>query len=394
MVNILNFLQWILFLLTLCGTIYLVVFAVAGLFYRPVKFSTSEKFRKFVVFIPGYKEDNVIVDVARKALDQDYPKEYYDVIVIADGFKKETIEKLKELPIIVNEVIFKKSSKAKSLNKTMEDLSDDYEVALVLDADNVMAIDFISKMNQAYNNGFIAIQGHRLAKNSNTHFAVLDALSEEINNNIFRRGHRKLGLSAALIGSGMAFNYQIYKTLMSQIESFGEDKELEHKLLKRNIKIEYLDNALVYDEKTTKSQVFVTQRTRWIANQLNYATNYLGEGFKELLKGNIDFFDKIVQHLIPPRIFIVGLLSIILFISLIFNHINWSYAWLIQWFMCVLALFISVPKQLFTFKTLNALFYLPLGFFLMLISLTKINKARKGFAHTTHTFNESDNHNL
>lgn len=394
MVSILNFLQWILFLLTLCGTIYLVVFAIAGLVYRPAKFSYSDKFRKFAVFIPGYKEDNVIVDVARKALDQDYPQDCYDVIVIADGFKKETIEKLKELPIIVNEVIFEISSKAKSLNKTMEELSDEYEVALVLDADNIMATDFISKMNQAYNNGFIAIQGHRLAKNSNTHFAVLDALSEEINNNIFRRGHRKLGFSAALIGSGMAFNYQIYKTLMSQIESFGEDKELEHQLLKRNIKIEYLDNALVYDEKTTKSEVFVTQRTRWIANQLNYATNYLGEGFKELFKGNIDYFDKIVQHLIPPRIFIVGLLSIILIISLIFNPISWSFAWLIQWIMCVLALFISVPKQLYTLKTLNALFYLPVGFFLMLISLTKINQARKGFAHTTHTYNENENLNL
>src|ERR1035437_714429 len=393
MISILNFLQWIFFLLTMCGTIYLLVFAVAGFIYRPVKFSSSDKFRKFAVFIPGYKEDNVIVDIARKALDQDYPIYCYDVIVIADGFKKETIEKLKELPIIVNEVIFEKSSKAKSLNKTMEELPDEYEVALVLDADNIMAIDFISKMNHAYNNGYIAIQGHRLAKNSNTHFAILDALSEEINNNIFRRGHRKLGLSAALIGSGMAFDYQLYKNLMGQIESFGEDKELEHKLLKRKIQIEYIDNALVYDEKTTKSQVFVTQRTRWIANQLNFATNYLGEGFNELFKGNIDFFDKIVQHLIPPRIFIVGFLLIILIISLIFNPISWSYAWLIQCIMCSVALFISVPKKLFTLKTLNALLYLPLGFFLMLISLTKINQARKGFAHTTHTFNENDNHN-
>ena len=394
MITILNFLQWILFLLTMCGTIYLLVFAVAGLIYRAVKFPLSDKFRKFAVFIPGYKEDNVIVDVARKALEQDYPKDCYDVIVIADGFKKETIEKLKELPIIVNEVIFEKSSKAKSLNKTMEEMSDEYEVALVLDADNIMASDFIRKMNQAYNDGNMAIQGHRLAKNSNTHFAILDALSEEISNNIFRRGHRKLGLSAALIGSGMSFNYQIYKTLMSQIESFGEDKELEHKLLKRKIHIEYLDNALVFDEKTTKSQVFVTQRTRWIANQLNYATNYLGEGFKELFKGNIDYFDKIVQHLIPPRIFILGFLSIIIMLSLIFNSLNWIYAWIIQWVLCVTALIISVPRQFFTFKTLNALLYLPLGFILMLISLSRINHARKGFVHTAHSYNENDTHNL
>lgn len=393
MITIFNFLQWILFLLTMCGTIYLLVFALAGIIYKPTKISLSVKYRKFAVFIPGYKEDNVIVDVARKALDQDYPHDFYDVIVIADGFKMETIEKLKALPIIVNEVRFEKSSKAKSLNQTMEELSDEYEVALVLDADNIMATDFITKMNQAFNNGFLAIQGHRSAKNTNTHFAVLDALSEEINNNIFRRGHRKLGLSAALIGSGMAFDYHLYKSLMGQIESFGEDKELEHKLLKRRIQIEYLDNALVYDEKTTKSQVFVTQRTRWIANQLNYATNYLGEGFKELFHGNIDFFDKIVQHLIPPRIFILGFLTIIVILSLIFNSISWNYAWIIQWILCVLALLISVPKKFYSLKTLNALFYLPFGFFLMLVSLSRINLARKGFVHTTHSYTENNKNN-
>ena len=393
MISILNFLQWMVFLFSLIGTIYLLVFAIAGMFYTPAKFTLSGKYRKFAVFIPGYKEDNVIVDVARKALDQDYPREFFDVIVIADGFKQETIESLKELPVFVNEVIFEKSSKAKSLNKTMADLSGEYEVALILDADNIIAHDFVSRMNQAFNNGFVAIQGHRLAKNSNTHFAVLDALSEEINNNIFRRGHRMLGLSAALIGSGMAFDYQLFKSLMGQIESFGEDKELEHKLLKKRIRIEYLDNALVYDEKITKSQVFVTQRTRWIANQLNYAVNYLGEGIKELFHGNIDFFDKIVQHLIPPRIFMLGFITIIAILSLIINPLNWICAWIIQWMMCVIALCISVPRHLYSRKTFIALFYLPFGFFLMVLSLTRINHARKGFVHTTHIYTDHDNQN-
>jgi hypothetical protein len=50
-----------------------------------------------------------------------------------------------------------------------------------------------------------AVQGHRTAKNTNNSWAILDAISEEINNNIFRKGHRVLGLSSAIIGSGMAF---------------------------------------------------------------------------------------------------------------------------------------------------------------------------------------------
>lgn len=389
MIIFLNSIQLIFYVLFFICTIYLFVFAIAGLFYKPIKYGHSANLRKFAVFIPGYKEDKIILDVAKKALEQDYPSEYFDVIIIADSFKKETVDKLKELPIKVNEVYFEKSSKAKSLNKTMEMLSDEYEVALVLDADNIMANDFINQMNQAFNQGFIAVQGHRLAKNTNTHFAVLDALSEEINNHIFRRGHRVLGLSAALIGSGMAFDYQLYKSLMRQIDSFGEDKELEHKLLQKKIHIEYLDKALVYDEKIAESHVFVTQRTRWIANQLNYASKYFSEGVKELIHGNVDFFDKIIQHLIPPRIFILGFLSIIFIFSLIFNTISWNYAWGIQWILCALTLLISVPKRLFTVKTVVALFYLPLGFLLMLVSLSKINQAKKGFVHTSHSYTEN-----
>jgi cellulose synthase/poly-beta-1,6-N-acetylglucosamine synthase-like glycosyltransferase len=386
MMLFLNIFQWILYLLFLSGTLYLFVFAIAGYFYKPENYLHSVKLLKFVVFIPGYQEDDVIVEVAKKALDQDYPTDYFDVIIIADNFKKETVDQLVKLHFKVIEVQFEKSSKAKSLNKAMEILTDNYDVALVLDADNIMAHDFISRMNRAFINGSIAVQGHRLAKNSNTHIAVLDALSEEINNHIFRRGHRVLGLSAALIGSGMAFDYQLYKRLMRQIESFGEDKELEHTLLQKRIRIDYLDKALVYDEKTFKSEVFVLQRTRWIANQLNYANKYLGEGVKELLDGNIDFFDKIIQHLIPPRVMMVGFLTIIVVFSLIFNSISWNYAWGIQWVFLTLTLLISVPKQSFTIKTVKALFYLPFGFLLMFISLTRISHARKEFVHTTHSY--------
>jgi cellulose synthase/poly-beta-1,6-N-acetylglucosamine synthase-like glycosyltransferase len=388
---VITILQALLFTLFGLGVIYLLVFAVAGLFRKKMEYENTDFYRKIAVFIPGYKEDNVIIEVAKQALNQNYPSEFFDVIVIADTFNAETLEQLRQLPILVNEVSFEKSSKAKSLNKTMEILTENYDIAIVLDADNIMANDFLNKMNATFNKGFIAVQGHRLAKNMDNHFAILDSLSEEINNHIFRSGHRVIGLSAALIGSGMGFDYRTYKKFMSQIESFGEDKELEHKLLKNKIRIEYLDDALVYDEKVSKSNVFVNQRTRWIANQLNYATQYLGEGIRELFKGNIDFFDKIIQHLLPPRILMLGFLVLINLFSFLFNNSFWIYSWLILLVGCMISLVISVPGKLFTFKVFASIIYLPLSFFLMLISLFKIRNAKKGFVHTTHSFNDNKN---
>lgn len=74
----------------------------------------------------------------------------------------------------------------------MQVIGDAYDVAMILDADNVMEQGVLYQMNEAFNHGFLAVQGHRMAKNLNTDFAILDAISEEINNKIFRKGHRVL----------------------------------------------------------------------------------------------------------------------------------------------------------------------------------------------------------
>ncbi|HFB62169.1 MAG TPA: glycosyltransferase, partial [Bacteroidetes bacterium] len=227
--TILLIFEYILFVYLLFATVYIFVYSVAGLFYKQKQKADVAKQRKFAVLIPGYKEDAVIVDVARKATQQDYPKDKFEVIVIADSFQKETLDALRKLPIRVVEVVFEVSKKSKALNKCMEVIGDDYDVAFVLDADNIMEKDVLKKINAAFDRGFDAVQGHRTAKNLNADFAILDALSEEINNHIFRKGHRVLGISSALIGSGMGLDYALFKRTMATVDSVGEDKEVELK---------------------------------------------------------------------------------------------------------------------------------------------------------------------
>lgn len=388
----------IIFLIALgLPTFYIFVFALAGLFYKQKKYPESETKRKFAVLIPGYKEDEVIVEVAREALLQDYPSESFDVIIIADSFQAATLEKLKTLPIKVIEVSFEKSTKSKALNKAMEQLDSNYDIAVVLDADNLMARDFLAKLNAAFENDFIAIQGHRTAKNMNTSLAILDAVSEEINNHIFRKGHRVLGLSSAIIGSGMAFRYGFFKELMSAVKAIGGfDKEIELKMLKQGLKIEYLDDALVFDEKVQKAEVFSNQRRRWLSAQLHYFRKDFLSSLKDLfIKGNIDYFDKAIQFIQPPRILLLGAVlifgAIFIFINVIFD-LSWIYvlAWVKIIVACLLAFLFSVPRSFFNLKTAKALASLPKGMILMLGSLLKIRGANKSFIHTQHGTTNSE----
>ncbi|MDQ5928619.1 MAG: hypothetical protein QG594_393, partial [Bacteroidota bacterium] len=356
------------------------------------KYYDNGNIKKIAVLIPGYKEDEVIIEVASAALQQDYPSDFYDVVIIADSFQKETILALKTLPIIVIEVSFEKSTKSKALNKAMDALGSDYDIAVVLDADNVMNTDFLKKVNAAFEYGFIAVQGHRTAKNTNNSWAILDAISEEINNNIFRKGHRVLGLSSAIIGSGMAFKYNYFKTLMATVTAVGGfDKEIELKMLKEGHKIVYLNDAVVFDEKIQKAEVFGNQRRRWLSAQLHYFRKDILSASKHLLlKGNIDYFDKAIQFIQPPRILLLGAVILCSIAFLAANYFldyqnPYSNYWIILVIACIMSFVFSVPKSFYNLKTLKALMSLPKGMLMMLLSLLKIKGANKTFIHTQHT---------
>lgn len=367
---------------------YIALLAVAGNFaYRP-QIKNSPLKSGMAVLIPGYKEDEVIVEVAREALNQDYSQKNYEVFIIADSFAQNTLDKLSQLAVTVIPVKFKNSTKAKSINFALNTLnSSDFELVVILDADNVMAPDFLACVNQAFQRGYKVIQGHRTAKNKNTPFAILDAANEEINNHFFRKAHRVLGMSSGLIGSAMAFELSYFKKIMAGIHDVaGEDKEIELKILKDKVKIEYLEDAYVYDEKVQSAQVFSKQRTRWIASQLYYFRNYMVKGIRDLLmKGNIDFFDKAFQTVIPPRILMLGALVILsagaYFLKIWPGFAYWSSLLGIN----IVSLFLALPRKFYNKDLIKALINIPKAFFYMLKALFSIRGADKKFIHTPHT---------
>ena len=254
-----------------------------------------------------------------------------------------------------------------------------------------MATDFLTKVNAAFDKDYMAVQGHRTAKNVDTNLAVLDAVSEVINNQIFRKGHRVLGLSSAIIGSGMAFRYDFFKNLMTSVNAIGGfDKEIELKMLKNNFKIEYLDDALVYDEKVQKAEVFSNQRRRWLSAQLHYFRQDFGSSLVALIRhGNIDYFDKAIQFIQPPRILLLGAVAIFTTVFMVINYILKSDSlilipWITVALLCIFSFMFSIPRRYYNMNTMKALASLPKGMILMLGSLLKIRGANKQFIHTKH----------
>ena len=383
-------------LLTYFGSavLYTLLPSIAGLLAakRPPK-STTQKHNKIAVLVPSYKEDNVIVPVVKKHLTQQYPQESFDVIVIADSLQQETVEQLQALPIKVVIAEFEQSTKTKSLVLALESFKNsNYDLALICDADNIMEEAFLSKINEAYNAGYHATQGRRVAKNLNTPFAVLDATSEIINNHIYRKGFNALGLSSSLIGSGMAFHYQDLLECLAKIDAVGGfDRVLQLYMIEKGHHILYLESALIFDEKVENSQAFTNQRKRWMSSQFVYLRRYFNRGMKALFRGNLDYFNaSVLYNIFLPRIINLGLLSGFTGLSLIFRHVAQPRVWIGLLSLNVLSLVIAIPRKFFTGKLGNALLSLPQVFLIMFRLLFKLKGADQKFIHTKHTRAEVD----
>ncbi|MDB5139435.1 MAG: hypothetical protein JWR12_1351 [Mucilaginibacter sp.] len=389
--EILNFIATlittILFIYLGLYSFYLFVFSVAGKLVRVAAPAKSTSLAKFVIYICSYKEDDIILNSAANAITLDYPKELFHICVIADSLQPETIEKLKKMPLQVVEVVFESSTKSKALHKAIENTADGFDAAVVFDIDNVAAPDFLYQINNYLQAGNRVIQGHRVAKNTNTSIAILDAISEEVNNHIFRKSQRVFNLSAAIIGSGMALEFKLFKEVMLQIDAVGGfDKEMGLLLTRNKISVAYAEDALIYDEKVSNPEVFKKQRRRWLSAQFNLLKKYGSNGFAELFKhGNFDYFNEIYQTAILPRILMLGLMPFMLAISLLTPGIgpDW-HLWLAATVMCYIGVVIAIPTNFYNGKFFGALVRIPLIFFTMLMLLFKLKGANKKFIHTPH----------
>lgn len=222
--------DWLLWIFMAPSVIYVAFYAFVSLFskrspltthpsdLRPQTLDLRPQPFSFLILFPAYQEDKVIVHSVRQCLKSTYPQELYHIVVISDHMKEETNEQLQLLPITLFTPQFEKSSKAKALHYALEHTEEDYDYVIILDADNVVLSDFLEQVNASCQQGHCAIQCHRCAKNSDNDVAVLDGISEEINNTLFRKAHNRINISSALIGSGMCFEYEWFKTMLDYLK--------------------------------------------------------------------------------------------------------------------------------------------------------------------------------
>lgn len=382
-----EYLFWILLQVIVSVSLWLApVLLFIGIFRKKNSTKTTQSedtVLDYAIIVTAYQQVGLIDKVVQSILNLDYEK--YMVYVVADNCDISTINiKHEKVRILRPETVL--ASNIKSHFYAINRFERAHDIVTIIDSDNLVEKDYLNQLNIYFKQGYKAVQGTRKAKNLNTIYACLD----EAGDIYYRFTDRKLpfdaGSSASLAGSGMAFTTDIYKTCLeafSLTTGAGFDKILQYELVNRNERIAFAEKAVVYDEKTAKTDQLVKQRARWINTWFRFWKLGAVMLLKSIVRFNWNGFVFSLMLLRPPLFLIfltIGIFCIINIFTVPLMLIYWGVLLLLFVFVFVRALnHFKANKRVY-----DSIWHAPKFVFFQLIAFTKAKKANKLSVATEH----------
>lgn len=304
-------------------TYYYNFLSIWGLKMHREKNKDKQPSKRFALVVAAHNESAVIQHIIENLNDIDYPREYYDVFVIADNCKDNTAEISRNAGAIVyerfNQVERGKGYALKEFfEKVLFENSDKYDAVAVFDADNLVSRNFLKKMNNELLDGHKVMQCYLDTKNPDDNWITLSyALSYWIMNRAFQLARKRLGLSAAIGGTGFCIELNTLKELGWDALSLTEDLEFTMKCILRDIQVVWVHEAKIYDEKPLTFKASYRQRLRWLQGHWDCAYKYTIPLLKKFIKERKwSAIDGMIYLLQPSKIAIYSFVLIAFLLKL------------------------------------------------------------------------------
>jgi cellulose synthase/poly-beta-1,6-N-acetylglucosamine synthase-like glycosyltransferase len=183
----------------------------------------------------------------------------------------------------------------------------------------------------------------------------------------------------------MAFKLSLYRECLEHqdITGAGFDKVLQREIVGRGYRIAFNPLAVVYDEKTSRSDQLVKQRARWINTWFRYfkfSFQMLGKGISRF-NWNQFLFGII---LLRPPLFIFLLLSLVFMAVDIFFFPVYALVWAGGFAAFILGFLLAIFHSRPDPRIVHSLVSIPKFIFFQVLSLMRARKANKISVATQH----------
>ena len=255
--------------------------------------------RRFAVLISARNEALVIGQLLDSLAAQTYPADKRTVFVVADNCTDDTAAVAAAHGAVVYErQDAERIGKGYALDFLLNHMEEAFDAYLVLDADNLLAADYLEQMNRTLAEGYPVVTGYRASKNYGDNWLTAGygrgflRDSQQLN-----RPRYLLGSSCFVAGTGFAFTADVLRRQGGgwPYHSLTEDTQFTACRLAAGDRIGYCEQAVLYDEQPTRFSQSLRQRMRWTKGYLQVLHRHGSALRAGMGRGNFACFDLIAS---------------------------------------------------------------------------------------------------
>lgn len=398
--------------------VYFFIILVAGWNQRKKdQVKTHDPQKSFALVVAAHNEENVISYTIESLKNLEYPKELYDIFVIADNCTDDTAEVARKAGALVHErtdtTLKGKGYALAWMFDRIFKMDKKYDAVAVFDADNLVSSNFLSRMNDMLCEGHKAIQSYLDIKNPYDSWVTLTySMMYWITNKMFNQTRHNLNMWCTIGGTGFCLDTEVLKQIPWDATCLAEDLEYTVKLVLNDIRVSWCGDAAIYDEKPITFMQSWNQRKRWMQGHVDVFSRFfiklIKKGFKERKLTPIDLA---LYNFQPINIVLTSLISLILYLVVYIPDLHiqsFSVKQVIDmqllepwamyldigflkvfptFFLYMLPVLILILEKKFNLRVLFGMLWFPIFAitWIPIIILGIINRNKKEWNHTLHT---------
>lgn len=261
--------------------------------------------RRFLIVVPAHNEERLLPELLANLNRLNYPAQLYAIHVIADNCADRTADLARAGGAIVHErydtVRIGKGYALQWLLEHVARAGVAFDAVLILDADSLVAPDFLTVMDARLAHGERAIQAYYAVRDPEQAWSAgMRAVALTVLHYLRPLGRMTLGGSAGLKGNGMVFAADVIRRYPWPA-ALTEDIEYHMALIRGGERVTFAPDAVVWAEMPGSLAAARSQNARWERGRLEMVRRYVpGLLRAAVARRSFLLFDAAVEQLIPP----------------------------------------------------------------------------------------------
>ncbi len=298
--RVLSIINYVVLIIVGIPLLWQVICIILGMILPKKKWARSNEKGKIAFLIPAYNEQDVIYDTVKDLIDKlNYPRELFDVFVVADNCTDETARLARE----AGATVFERSDDDPMHRAALYPLKfgvdkileiGGYDMVIHLDADNHVNADFALCMNDAFQAGVDLAKPYEGAINATQNFYTKACtIFYMFDSRYGSRVRERLHLAAHVNGAGAMMSVRMLEKCGGYDSvTISDDTEFYLNRLAEGTKGHFVEEAIVYEDMPASARDTLNRNKRIGSGGANLLkSKILGMPFKFFKTGDFSYIE-------------------------------------------------------------------------------------------------------